>query len=203
MLIGVTGCIGAGKSSVARTLADMLGGVFLSADQICAELLEQDGQGYSEVVNLWGRKFLNDNGNIDRKLVRKTLFENQKIRRQFESILHPLVRQRLKQLKDSKDTGEFIVAEIPLLYESGWEGDFDWVIAVYVPAELSVSRVMMRDKTTEYDVRAILAAQLAPEIKRDLADSVIDNTSSLAHTEEQIRNLVSLLQQSDHSFSAD
>lgn len=203
MLIGVTGCIGAGKSCVARMLGTMLDGDYLSADQICAEMLKRDKQGYTEVVDLWGKKFLDEQGDIDRERVRKKVFNNREIRQQLESILHPLVRTRLKQLRDSKGTGDFIVAEVPLLFETGWEEDFDWVVSVYVPSELSVSRVMMRDKMSEHDVRAILAAQLAPEIKRDRADSVIDNTRGRAHTKKQVRNLVSLLQQSDQSISAE
>ena len=203
MLIGVTGCIGAGKSSVAHMLVVMLDGVYLSADQVCAELLERDRQGYTEVVELWGTKFLDEEGIIDREKVRKAVFENRDIRLQLESILHPLVRKRLKKLRDSKGTGEFIVAEVPLLFESGWDEDFDWVVSVYVPVELSVSRVMIRDKMSEHDIRAILAAQLKPEIKRDRADSVIDNTSDRTHTKKQVRNLVTLLKQADQSFSAD
>lgn len=203
MLIGVTGCIGAGKSSVARMLGTMLDGDYLSADRICAELLERDKQGYTKVVDLWGKKILDEQGDINREVVRKKVFDNREIRQQLESILHPLVRMRLKQLRDSKGTGDFIVAEVPLLFETGWEEDFDWVVSVYVPSELSVSRVMMRDKMSEHDVRAILAAQLAPEIKRDRADSVIDNTRGRAHTEKQVRNLVSLLQQSDRSISTE
>lgn len=195
MLIGVTGSIGAGKSCVATQLGRLLKAKTICADQICRELLKRDRQGYLEVVRYWLQRFLDVDGNIDRSLLRDTLFRDDKIRLRLEAILHPLVRARLQDAKHSAARTGFVVAEVPLLFESGWQDDFDWIVAVYAPAEVSLLRVPERDGTSIDEVRNILAVQMSPEEKRDRADSVIDNSADWAGTEKQIRMLAVYLRE--------
>ena len=116
MIVVITGSIGSGKSSVAKHFADLAGARYYSADGICKELLEEGKAGYQDVKKKWGRRFLDVNNNIDRVLLRETIFENATVRSELEEILHPKVRENVQKLiHDSLYTGDWMVFEIPLL----------------------------------------------------------------------------------------
>lgn len=195
MLIGVTGGIGGGKSCVARKLAQILAAELFSADDTCRELLELGQPGYQKIISLWGERFLGEHRTINRAKLRKATFADKSIRQQLEAILHPLVRLRLEEANISIGRSGFIIAEVPLLYECGWQGDFDWIVCVYTPADLAAARVAARDGTSLEEARAIIAVQLVPEVKRERADSVIDNGAELSETEKQVKDLATFLRQ--------
>jgi dephospho-CoA kinase len=195
VLIGVTGGIGAGKSHVALKLGLLLDAPLFNADDICRELLEPDQYGYREVVSRWGERFLDGGKNIDRPKLRRETFENTSIRLHLEAILHPAVKKRLAEASAAVGKTGFIIAEVPLLYECGWQEDFDWVISVFVPPELAALRVAERDNTSIDEVRTIIDAQLDPVVKKERADSVIDNRSDWLETEKQLDNLAAFLRQ--------
>lgn len=132
MLLGVTGTIGSGKSYVAARLGRLLGAPVLSADSICRELLEKDQPGYLAFLNQGGQAYLSQAGDIDRPRLRDAAFQDQGLRRILEEILHPLVRQRLTQARASLAPDTCMVAEVPLLFESGWQSDFDYIVCVSV-----------------------------------------------------------------------
>ncbi len=195
MLIGITGGIGAGKSYVARQLAPLLEAPLFNADDICRELLEPGQSGYEQVVARWGRRFLDADSLVDRPLLRKVIGEDHLVREQLEAILHPLVRERLDQESAALGTAGFLIAEVPLLYESGWQGDFDWIVSVYAPTDLAAERVAKRDGISREEARRIISIQLVPEVKRDRADSVIENAGNLLDTEKQVVELAGFLRQ--------
>ena len=192
MLIGITGSIGSGKSRVLRKLADLLGASIFNADQECRTLMEKGGEGYRRFVSLYGDSFLDREGGIDRGKLRRELYDDEELKRALESILHPLVRDALThERKSSAGRGSRIIAaEIPLLFETGWQDEFDLVVLVSAPESLLIERVLDRDGGAAEDVLSILAAQMSDSEKRKLADVVIDNSNDWNETEKQLKDLV-------------
>lgn len=193
MLVGVTGSIGSGKSSVAKLLGKLLSARVFSADEICRQMLEVDQPAYLEFVKRWGTKFLGADKKIDRSLLREQIFLDLDIRESLESILHPMVRTKLLEEKLSTPSQCFMVAEVPLLYESGWEHDFDSIVCVACDTSHVIDRVKKRDKVSADEVEKIITSQMLASKKKKRADWVIDNNSGFSETEVQVTALAETL----------
>ncbi|HKJ65543.1 MAG TPA: dephospho-CoA kinase, partial [Desulfopila sp.] len=127
--------------------------------------------------------YLDGEGNIDRIALRRVIFADDQLRSELESILHPLVRQRLLELMSQcRRQQKNLVAEIPLLFESGWQHEFDHVVTVYAGPEISIRRVMARDGVSRQQVKQALAVQMNIDEKAKNSDYVIDNNYTLEHT---------------------
>lgn len=199
MKIAITGSIGSGKSLVASLLVKILSAEHLDTDEICRQLLQKDQPGYRQVVNLWGKRFLDDLGEIDRGCLRTVIFADAEIRMQLEAILHPLVRQYLQALYENcRHSGQIMVVEVPLLFETGWQADFDICVVVVAPSDSVVERVVQRDGVPLVQIQQILAAQLDVHEKMRLADWVIDNSGSIDDLHDQVSEL-SIFIQEKHS----
>lgn len=167
MNIAVTGSIGSGKSLVAKQLVSLLGAVHCDTDEICRQLMQKGEAGWEKSIEKWGRRFLDRDGSIDRKALRRAVFNDEKVRRDLEAILHPLARQHVERLKstvvrEQKD----LVVEVPLLFETGWQDDFDRVITVAADPETCLHRVMKRDDVDMEQALKALAAQMSIEEKK-------------------------------------
>jgi dephospho-CoA kinase len=194
MKIAVTGGIATGKSTVCRLLAGCLGVLSLDADQVCRVLMEKGQPGWLGIQRIWGRRFFAPDGAIDRELLRKTVFSDAAVRKDLEGILHPLARDEIDRVSQEKELlGENLLVEVPLLYEVGWQDDFDWVVTVFATEKRCIARIIDRDKTTEQDARRILAAQMPVVCKALQADSVIDNSGPWAYTCLQIYHLAGFI----------
>ena len=189
MLIGVTGNIGSGKTKVAKRLASLLGGEVLDADQICRELMEPGNDGFKAFYQQGGQRFVTDNGTLDRAALRRALFKEPVLKTTLESILHPLVREEVLRVGHTCSEGARVVAEIPLLFESCWEDDFDFVVAVRADEAVMIKRVLERDGGEAESARIILASQMSQDEKCLKADYVIDNSGEWICTETQIVDL--------------
>ncbi len=189
----MTGGIGSGKSTVASRLGYLLSAVVLSADDICRELLEPGCRGYTRFVHSGGERFLDSGGAIDRRRLRKEMFSNDGLKDLLESILHPLVYEKIEETA-KKNPGATVIAEVPLLFESGRRHMFDLVISVSSPQEQVLERVVDRDKVCREAVLEVIAAQMPPEEKNRRADYVIENGSDLQETEKQLEALAAKLQ---------
>jgi dephospho-CoA kinase len=188
----VTGGIGSGKSRVASLLGRLLGGIVLSADDVCRELLEAGREGYLQFVRSGGTQFLDSDGVINRVKLREKIFADPALRNQLEAILHPLVLERIQAV--AKDAPEsFVIAEVPLLFERGWQDQFDTIIAVSSPEEVVVQRVVNRDRISREDVGKIIAVQMSMEEKNSRADHVIDNSADWQESEKQLVDLAARL----------
>lgn len=193
MLVGVTGSIGSGKSSVAKLLGKFLSARVFSADEICRQMLEVDQPAYLEFVKRWGTTFLGADKKIDRLLLREQVFLDLDIRESLESILHPMVRTKLLEEKLSTPSQRFMVAEVPLLYESGWEQDFDSIVCVACDTSHVIDRVKQRDKVSADEVEKIITSQMPASKKKKRADWVIDNNGGFSETEVQVTALADTL----------
>lgn len=173
LIVGLTGGIGAGKSTVAD-LFRTRGVPVLDADAIARELVDKDKPALARLVAAFGREILDDNGALKRAKLRALVFSDAARRKQLEALLHPLIREemqaRLKQLK-----APYCIVCIPLLVETGQTADVQRVLVIDAPDELRRRRVVARDGLSETEFNAILAAQAGREERLAAADDVIVN----------------------------
>jgi dephospho-CoA kinase len=186
--------MGAGKSSVAGFLGKILKFDVLSADILCRNLLQQNMPGWHGIREKWGDRFFDQGGNIDRPALRQALFADSVIRQCVERVLHPLVRQEIMSLVAEKRSSHAgMVIEVPLLFEVGWQDDFDWIVVVYAESECCVQRIVRRDLVTMEAGRIAVGAQISLYEKALRADSVIENSGPFALTILQIYHLAGFL----------
>ena len=194
MIVGVTGNIGSGKSFVAGELARILDAELCDADSLCRSYMQKDNPGYRAVLQKWGDRFLSTTGDIDTVKLRSAIFEDNRIREELEGILHPLVQKHIEErIVICTRDGKWLVAEIPLLFEKGWQSMFETVIAVYADNKTVVERVMARDGVSADQVQRSLAVQMGIEDKIRLSDYVVDNNCSIESTLQQIENIQTVL----------
>ncbi len=193
MLIGVTGSIGSGKSLVAELLGELLDAPVYSSDEICRRLLNKGEAGYAAFIERWGTRFLDETGEIDRVRLRSAVFTDGALRRQLEQILHPLVRQSLLEVKRLSGPRTIQIAEVPLLFECGWQTDFDAVVCVVADRKYILQRVAQRDLVKSEDVERILDVQMDPALKADRSDWLIDNCGSMGATRKQVSTVATAI----------
>ncbi len=190
MLLGLTGCFGCGKSTVLK-IFERLGARTISSDAIVHEALK-DGKIKEQIANIFGPDVI-AKGEVNRKRVAEQVFSDNSKRRRLERLLHPIVinsikgsyREIVSHQKPETRTGMILIAEIPLLYEAGYEREVDAVIAVVAEENVVSDRLLKRGFTIE-EIRRRATAQLSPDEKASRADYLIDNSGSLAETERQV-----------------
>jgi dephospho-CoA kinase len=189
-MVGLTGNIGSGKSTVARLLAEK-GAVIIDADVLAKEAT-QDPQVLEQIAHQLSLDLIH-HSQLDRQKTAELIFHHPEARHTLNSIIHPWVRQksaeRVAELSQSLTPPAVIVQDIPLLFESSLEKNFDAVIVVYAPLEQRIARVMERSKLSEDDIRARDSAQMRLEEKAKRADYVIDNSRDLAYLESQVEKV--------------
>ncbi|MED1740338.1 dephospho-CoA kinase [Bacillus swezeyi] len=191
LVIGLTGGIASGKSTVAH-MFQQCGITVVDADVIAKEAVEQGMPAYRDIVSVFGDGILLETGDIDRKKLGEIVFTNEEKRMQLNEIVHPEVRKTMIIQRDEAiQAGEqFVILDIPLLYESGLEHLTDKVIVVWVPKELQLKRLMKRNQLNEDEALNRIHAQFSLDEKKKKADAVIDNSGSLKDTEKQLYQLL-------------
>lgn len=187
MIVAITGNVGSGKSVVTRYLIDLTGAMHCDTDLVCRNLLEKDQPGWIEIIRQWGKQFLNQGGEIDKKRLRTAVFEDDVIRHELEGILHPLVHEHVSNLiARCRSKRKLLIVEVPLLFEVGWQHDFDYVVTVSAEQREAVKRVVRRDNVSAEHVEKILNTQMNITDKAQCSDFVIDNSGSLENTYAQV-----------------
>ena len=192
-LVGLTGGIGSGKSTVADMFA-ALGARIIDTDLISHQLTQLEGAAIPAIREAFGANVINAQGALDRGKMRKMVFANPTEKRRLESILHPLIFSLTKQQAATRTNAPYTLIVIPLLFES--ERYSDWlqrVIAVDCPEEAQIARTMQRSNLDEPAVRAIMAQQLGRQERLALADEVILNNGSLDDLKRQVVEMHSRL----------
>ncbi|KAA6481748.1 dephospho-CoA kinase [Bacillus swezeyi] len=191
LVIGLTGGIASGKSTVAH-MFQQCGITVVDADVIAKEAVEQGMPAYRDIVSVFGDGILLETGDIDRKKLGEIVFTNEEKRMQLNEIVHPEVRKTMIIQRDEAiQAGEqFVILDIPLLYESGLEHLTDKVIVVWVPKELQLKRLMKRNHLNEDEALNRIHAQFSLDEKKKKADAVIDNSGSLKDTEKRLHQLL-------------
>ena len=174
--VGLTGGIGAGKSTVARRLA-ALGAVLIDADRIARDVVAPDTPGLEAVVAEFGPSVVADDGSLDRPALGRVVFADEARRRALNSIVHPLVAERRAELTASATADAIVVEDIPLLVENDLGAGFHLVVVVEAPADERVRRLVDRGMS-EDDARARIRSQADDEARRAAADVVLDNTGT-------------------------
>jgi len=178
--IALTGNVASGKSLVAAHWAE-LGVPVISADELARAAVVPGSQGLDAVTEMFGTDVLAADGTLDRTRMREVVFADSGARERLEQILHPLIwKLRDRWLDERRAEGaDLVVSEIPLLFETGREGDFDAVILVEAPADVRASRMVETRGLTESEARRIMEAQMDSASKREGSDFVIDNRGSI------------------------
>ncbi|GJM01117.1 MAG: dephospho-CoA kinase [Methyloligella sp.] len=190
LIIGLTGSIAMGKSTVAKML--LKNGIpMISADQIVHDLYED------EAVPILEKAFpgSTENNQVNREKLLSLLLKEEDGFKKLEILIHPLVRQKEWEfIKENKDKGSNLVAiEIPLLFETGAEKLMDVVLLASAPAEVQKQRVMARPGMTTEKFKTLLAKQMPDAEKRKKADFIVDTSCSLSETEDQLKEIIVLL----------
>jgi dephospho-CoA kinase len=192
-LIGLTGGVGSGKSTVAAMLRELEAAV-VDADEASHAVYEPGTPGFAAVVREFGDDYVRD-GRIDRKHLGELVFKDADARRRLNAIVHPLVRDWMaaRTVEAAGRGAEVVVQDVPLLFENGLGDLFASVVLVYVPEDVQVERLVNGRGFTPERAREVIAAQMPIEEKRRLAQHVIDNRGTLEETREQVAKLWSNL----------
>lgn len=186
--IGLTGGIGAGKSTVSSTFSE-LGGIVVDGDIIAREVVEPGTEGLAKLVDAFGRDILHEDGALNRPALAAVAFSDDEKRQTLNGIVHPLVAHRRSELIEAAAGDAVIIEDIPLLVESQMAPMFPLVIVVNADAELRVKRLIEHRGFTEQDARARIAAQATEEQRRAVADVWLDNSGTAGALVEQARGL--------------
>ncbi|GAE27913.1 dephospho-CoA kinase [Halalkalibacter wakoensis JCM 9140] len=191
MLIGLTGGIASGKSTVSSIIKSK-GIPIIDADQIAREVVEPGSKTLQEIVKHFGQGILNEDGTLARKKLGAIIFNQPKERQTLNQMIHPAVRQRMQEQKEKfMEAGEkTIVFDIPLLYESDLFHLVEKVLLVYVDETTQLRRLMQRDQAGEDDAKSRMASQMPLVQKRERADAIIDNSGTIEETIKQLENIL-------------
>ncbi len=194
-LVGLTGGIASGKSTVAKILTE-LGAAIVDADILSREVVAPGHDGWKEIVATFGRDVLQADQNLDRQKLRTLIFNNPDARKQLEAIIHPRVRALAeRRIREHGEAGYAVVVyEVPLLFEGNLQEWLRPVILVACNVDLQRQRLQQRDGLDATAAQKHIDAQMSLEDKRKLADYVIENDGSLADLESQVRAVLAKIQ---------
>jgi dephospho-CoA kinase len=187
--VGLTGSIGTGKSTVAK-IFEKLGAYVIDADKVVHQLFENEDV-KEEIVSTFGKSILDNQGKIDKKKLAQIIFTDKEKKKKLENILHPKVRQKIQEFIEDvykKDKNAVVVAEIPLLIETGMYKNYDKVLVVYAPKDLQLKRLLEKG-FSEDEAKRRINSQMDIEEKLKYADIIIENTSSLKELEEKVKDI--------------
>ncbi|MCR8659043.1 dephospho-CoA kinase [Paenibacillus sp. T3-5-0-4] len=195
MLIGLTGGIASGKSTVSRLLVKH-GALLVDADQVARDIVEQGQPALKEITSFFGQAVLHADGSLNRAALGAIVFSDKDKLATLESITHPAIRTRMLSTIErykAEHPNTIIVADIPLLYETKQMHLYEAIVVVYVSREIQIERLVVRNNITLDDASSRVDIQMDIEQKRVLADYVIDNSGSLEQTEKQVIELIQRL----------
>ncbi|MFF5956658.1 dephospho-CoA kinase [Streptomyces luteogriseus] len=186
--VGLTGGIGAGKSEVSRLLV-ACGAVLIDADRIAREVVAPGTPGLASVVEAFGEEILAADGSLDRPRLGAIVFSDAEKLSTLNSIVHPLVGARSRELEEAAAKDAVVLHDVPLLTENGLAPLYDLVIVVDAAPETQLDRLVRLRGMTEEDARARMAAQATRAQRREIADIVIDNDVPLEELERRVKDV--------------
>lgn len=189
LLVGLTGGIGSGKSTVARMLEER-GAVVFDADLLAREAVEPGTPGHAAVIERFGADVLAPGGELDREALASIVFADPAARRDLEQIVHPEVRRLFAEGSEAyHDTDRIVVFSAPLLVESGMHTAFEILVVVSATVATQIERLMRQRGMSEPAIRARIDAQAPLEDKAAVADFLVDNEGTLAELQSQVERL--------------
>ncbi|OLN22660.1 dephospho-CoA kinase [Domibacillus antri] len=194
LIIGLTGGIASGKSTVSNMLKEK-GYTIIDAD-IAARVVVEPGQpALQKIMNVFGPDILTAEGTLDRAKLGAIVFHDEEKRKQLNEIVHPAVRKWMMDQKEEAIAAgkKTILFDSPLLFESNLTWMVDKTLLIYVDPKTQLHRLMARNGFTEQEAKARIQSQWPIDEKKELADDVIDNSSTLAETERQVNEWITRL----------
>lgn len=191
LLLGVTGGIASGKSTVTKMLEEM-GAPPIDMDLLAREVVEPGTPAWKEIVACFGESVLFKDGTLDRKKLSKIVFKDPEKRKRLEGFTHPRINEAFAKRVEEitwRVPDPIILADVPLLFEAGLQQQFHKVLVVYVPPDIQIERLMQRDGISRAAAMRILKAQLPIEEKARRADFVIRNEGTLEETRAQVKEV--------------
>ncbi len=193
--VALTGGIATGKSYVRRRL-EAAGVPTIDSDVLAREAVHAGSPGLAALVQRFGPEMLTPDGALDRRAMARLVFDDETARRDLEAIVHPVVRSATDAWYErlaAQGEATLAVADVPLLYETGRDRDFDTVIVTTCPASVQVARLMARDGLTDAEARARIAAQWPLPEKVRRAHYVIDTSGSFADTDRAVDGVLAAI----------
>ncbi len=187
LIIGLTGGIGSGKSSVTAIFA-ALGAPVIDADLVAREVVAPGEPALSEITARFGTEILDASGQLDRQRLKALIFSDPDARHDLEQILHPRIRERMLQQLDAIDA-PYVILSIPLLVESGHDYRLNRTVVVDVSEQQQLERASSRDETTVEQIDTAMAAQCSRQERLAMADDIIDNSGSPEQLQAQVQRL--------------
>lgn len=191
LIIGLTGSIGTGKSTVAKMFSELNIPV-IDADRIAREVVEPGKIAYEQIVATFGEEILLADGSINRKKLGSIVFQDEAKRTKLNEIVHPEVRKEMLRQKEAyiENGASCVVLDIPLLYESKLTYLVDKVLVVATTPEVQLERIIARDKCSVAEAKRRMNAQIPIAEKVKWADAVIDNNGTIQHTKKQLLTIL-------------
>jgi dephospho-CoA kinase len=196
LIVALTGGIGSGKSTVGSIFAG-LGAVMVDSDQIAREVVERGSEGFNLVIAQFGDGILK-NGDINRSALGELVFSDQDKLRKLEAITHPLIRQAFAKIVEESPKDSIIINQIPLLFESRHEYNFDFIITVSVLDSVRRERLLARG-LSQGQIQARLNAQATDIERESIADHVIENSGDLEALTQEVERIWHLLVSANNS----
>ena len=193
MKVGLTGGIGAGKSTVAD-LFSQKGAVVIRSDELARQVIEPQTPGFQQVIDRFGKDFVNPEGYIDRAKLAQIVFQDDAALKDLENIVHPLLRSKTNQIIDQHTSETIIVNEIPLLLEKKMESLFDFLVIVISSEKNRLERLSQRGLTTE-QATARMTKQVSDDERKAAADFLIVNDGNLDQLEADVEKIWQTLQE--------
>jgi dephospho-CoA kinase len=191
LLVGLTGGVASGKSTVSRILEGE-GATLIDADQIARELVRPGTPAFLELIQAFGKNILREDGALDRKKLAARIFSDPQQRNILNRVLHPKIGEEIQRRIEEvakRDPAAIVILDAALLLEVGNHGKMDKVIVVTSRAEQQLERLKDRDGMAPEDARKILASQMPQEEKLKAADYVLRNEGSLEETEKRTKEI--------------
>ena len=195
-LLGLTGGIGSGKSTVASIFSE-LGADVIDADDLARQIVEPGQPALAEIQAAFGPAVVGADGRLDRKRLADIVFADPGSRARLNAITHPRIRERINaEVEERRRQPGLLILDIPLLFENALTGSVEKTIVVWLDEATQLARLTARDGLEVAAARARIAAQLPLDEKKSLADYVIDNSGTREQTRRQVERLFALVGQS-------
>ncbi len=187
LIIGLTGGIGSGKSTICQQFIS-LGVPVINTDLIAREVVKTGQPALQALQNHFGTVILNTDGSLNRTELRKIIFNDLQQKNFVEKLLHPLIMRQL-QLQLADITAPYVIIEIPLLIEAGWQSQVDQILVVDLPEELQIERLKMRSELDKKSLKQIINSQISRSERVKHADQLIDNSGNPGEISQQVSEL--------------
>tara|TARA_B100001027_G_scaffold123705_1_gene85470 strand:- start:86 stop:682 length:597 start_codon:yes stop_codon:yes gene_type:complete len=176
MLVGLTGGIGSGKSLAGDFFKSKKIDV-IDADDLAHIALAREGKGYKNFLDVFGKTFLDENSEIDRKILREHIFKNPEMKNKLESIVHPIVQDGILDFIN-KSQSRYRIIIVPLIAETKSSSFYDRVLAIECKKEIQIERASKRDSSNEKQILKIIKSQASTEDRNKIANDVIKNNGT-------------------------